>query len=170
MEHMGGLLRGMYRDTLLDANHRLVFDSGWVSNTIVENGRVLLAALMKGEPGAGGIGWMKVGEGLDKWDERPETAAVSLTDLERPYRNKAKIDPEKDISYLDDNNQKTGRPTRRLEVRVVMGQDFPEKEQTCALREFGLFSKDLRMINCVRHPLIQKAASETLIRVVRLFF
>ncbi|MCG9967134.1 hypothetical protein L9W92_03580 [Pelotomaculum terephthalicicum JT] len=55
-------------------------------------------------------------------------------------------------------------------MRAVLGQDFPEKDKTSDLREFGLFSKDLRMINCVRHPLIQKAASETLIRVVRLFF
>jgi hypothetical protein len=170
MENIGGALRGMYRDTLFDEQNRLVFDSGWISNTIVENGRILLAAFMKGEQNIGGICWMKVGKGLEAWGNNPEQPETTLTNLETPYSKKVKIDPETDISYLDDKNNKTDRPARRLEVRVVMGQDFPEKDKTSDLREFGLFSKDLRMINCVHHPLIQKAASETLIRVVRLIF
>lgn len=170
MEDIGRVLCGMYRDTLFDSENRLVFDSGWISNTIVENGRVLLAALMKGEQNVGGISWMMVGKGSEAWGNNPEQPPTSLTNLENPYQNKVKINPAKDISYLDDENNKTGQPTRRLEVRVVLGQDFPEQDKTSELREFGLFGKDLRMINCVRHPVIQKAASETLIRVVRLFF
>ncbi len=170
MENIGGALRGMYRDTLFDAEDRLVFDSGWVSNTIVETGRILLASFMKGEQDIGGICWMKVGKGLAAWGNKPEQPAVTATDLRAPYSKKVPIDSKQDIFYLDEKNNPTGQPTRRLEIRVVMGQDFPEKDKTSDLREFGLFSKDLRMINCVYHPLIQKAAPETLIRVVRLFF
>jgi len=173
MENVGGALRGMYRDTLFDAENRLVFDSGWISNTIVVNGRVLLAAFMKRDQNAGGIYCMKVGMGLETWGSDPEQPATSLTDLATPYKNKVLIDPDTDISYLDGKNNKTDQPTPRLEVRVVLGKDFPEKDKTSELREFGLFGrfgKDLRMINCVRHPPIQKAASDTLIRVVRLIF
>jgi hypothetical protein len=173
MENVGGALRGMYRDTIINAENQLVFDSGWISNTIVINGRVLLAALMKGDQNASGIYCMKVGMGSETWGNNPRQPAVSLTDLVKPYKKQVTIDPETDISYLDDKDNKPDQPTHRLEVRVVLGKDFPEKNKTCELREFGLFGRfdrDLRMINCVRHPIIQKAASETLIRVVRLFF
>lgn len=173
MEDIGNTLRGMYRDTIFDAENRLVFDSGWVSNTIVVNGRVLLASLMKGDPNASGIYCMKVGMGSEEWISNPNQPAASVTDLVKPYKNKVTIDPETDISYLDEKSNKTGQPTHRLEVRVVLGKDFPEKDKTSELREFGLFGrfdKELRMINCVRHPLILKAAQETLIRVVRLVF
>lgn len=170
MENISEGLRGMYRDTLFDSATRLVFDSGWISNTIVENGRILLASFMKGEPNIDGIYLMKVGKGLDAWSNQPEQPAVSATDLTAPYSNNVLIDSKQDIFYLDEKNNQTVEPTRRLEIRVVLGQDFPVKSETSKLREFGLFSKDLRMINCVYHPLIQKAASETLIRVVRLFF
>lgn len=173
MENIGGALHGMFRDTLFDAENRLVFDSGWISNTIVVNGRVLLAALMKGDQNASGISCMKVGMGLEAWGNNPEQPVASLTDLETPYKNTVPIDPKTDISYLNDKNNKTDRPTHRLEIRVVLGKGFPERDKTSELREFGLFGrfdKNLLMVNCVRHPLIQKAASETLIRVVRLVF
>ncbi|MCG9967135.1 hypothetical protein L9W92_03585 [Pelotomaculum terephthalicicum JT] len=64
MENIGGTLRGMYRDTLFNVENKLVFDSGWISNTIVDNGRILLAAFMKGEQNIGGINWMMVGKGF----------------------------------------------------------------------------------------------------------
>lgn len=170
MENIGDVVRGMYRDSLFDAENQQVFDSGWKSNTIVEGCRILLAAFMKGEQNIGGISWMMVGKGSEVWSNTPQQPATSLTSLESPYPDKIKIIPAKDISYLDEQNNKTDLPTRRLEIRVVMGQDFPEAGKTSELREFGLFGKDLRMINCVRHPVIQKAATETLIRVVRLIF
>jgi len=170
MENIGGALRGMYRDTLFDSVGRLIFDSGWIHNTIVKNGRILLASLMKGED-VGGIYCMKVGKGLAEWDNKPEEASDTDTDLTMPYTSPINIIPEQDIFYLDEiTNYKTSIPTSRLEIRVVMKPNFPESNLTSELREFGLFSKDLNMINCVRHPLIQKAASETLIRVVQLFF
>jgi len=169
MENIGKALRGMYRDTVFDSADRLIYDSGWMSNTIVENGRILLASLMKGED-VGGICYMKVGKGLSAWGGEPEAAAASVEDLETPYEQTILIKSDQDIFYLDENGDQTSKPTSRLEVRVAMEQGFPVANQTCDLREFGLFNKDLRMINCVYHPLIQKAATETLIRTIRLFF
>jgi hypothetical protein len=170
MENIGTKLRGMYRDVLYDSVNQLVFDRGWVSNTIVDDGRVLLASFMKGEQGTGGISWLKVGRGLASWGSNPEHPPVTATDLQGPYSEKISINPKQDMFFLDERNNQTPQPTSRLEIRVVLGQNFPQKDRTCELREFGLFSKDMRMINCVYHPLIQKSASDTLIRVIRLFF
>ena len=50
MERIGASLKGIYRDILKGADNRIIHDSGWVSNTIVDNCRVLLAGFMKSEP------------------------------------------------------------------------------------------------------------------------
>lgn len=171
MENIGAALRGMYRDTIYDAENRLVYDSGWDSNRIVVNCRVLLASFMKGVAGTAGISGMMVGSGKPEWDNKPEDPTDALTALVTPYPDKPAFDPAKDISFLDDKNNKTDQPTQRLEITIVLPQNFPEKDKTSALREFGLFGNGYKnMINCVRHPVIQKTSTETLIRTVWLYF
>ena len=180
MENISNNLRGMYRDTLFNSENRLVFDSGWTSNTIVFNCRVLLASLfasfMKGEPVLG-EGYMKVGWGSEDWRSGDLVQPAASQDvLVNEYRNKiVKIDSirylyEDNSPYLDENNE----PYNRLEIKVTLGKNFPNESGHSDLREFGLFGKQKdkkeRMINCVNHPLIQKAETDTLIRVVRLVF
>jgi len=173
MESIGHNLRGMYRDTLFNSENRLVFDSGWTSNTIVNNCRVLLASFMKGEWDAG-ISYMKVGKGSDTWSGIPVQPDVNQTDLLDAYLETIPISSAS-IEYLDVDNASTSTtgPTNRLEIKVSLDKGFPNKTGISNLREFGLFSKrnkDELMINCVNHPLIQKEETDTLIRVIRLIF
>ena len=170
MENIGNSLRGMYRDTLFNSDNRLVFDSGWASNTIVEGCRILLASFMKGDAILG-ISYMKVGSGSGQ----PNT---SLDELVSPYCEQP-VDVE--INYMeDDGNGKlilstSSSPSKWLEITATLDPGFPNKNGCSELREFGLFSKQKHnnkdiMINCVFHPLIQKAETDTLKRVIRLFF
>jgi hypothetical protein len=173
MENVGAALRGMYRDTIYDVENRLVYDSGWKSNTIVVNCRVLLACMMKGT-GASGISGMKVGRGEEAWDNDPGPPPVddkdpTLNKLVNEYVTKQPLAFE--ISFLDGNEKKTDQPTRRLEITVVLPADVPVEGQASPLREFALYGNNgQNMINCVRHPVIQKTAAETVIRTVWLYF
>jgi len=179
VEYIGDSLRGMYRDTLFNAENRLIFDSGWASNTIVYNCRVLLASFMKGESKIG-ISHMKVGWGCNTWIGVPPKPDGTEDQLENAYSETISI---ASMKYLHDENESPfdpEKPNNRLEIKVILYANVPvnpdpNNPEFSPLREFGLFSKQndkaaARMINCVRHPLIQKAKTDTLIRVVRLVF
>lgn len=92
MQKNQSFLRGIYRDILLDRHGQVIFDRGFSSNTIVDNGRILLAGFMKNDPKgpkAVGIEYMAVGQGAKEWsDTDPPPPLESTNKLETPYKEK----------------------------------------------------------------------------------
>ena len=175
MELVRTPIRGMYRDILKGPDGAQLFDSGWVPNTIVDGCHILVAEFMKRTIlpdktlSARGIQYMEVGVGNPDWDNHGEAPRPELDRLVSPYPEK--IDWLK-FTYLDKNDIEVAGPTDRLEISAPMAAQFP-KEETCDLREFGLFASlggNELMINVIRHPLIRKEPQMSLERVVRLYF
>jgi len=178
MEIIGISIRGIYRDILKGPNDNIIYDSGWVSNTIVDNCRNLLAGFMKNDPSESieGIRYLAVGKGLEEWDSSgalpPDSSVIQLVDP-NPF-----IIDVKNLSlvYLKENDEEVKGPTNRLQITATLGTKEPPAVAPLSsypLREFGLFGKfgdDPYMIDCIRHPVIHKDVSATLIRVVRLYF
>lgn len=183
MEKIGASIKGIYRDILKDRDNNIIFDSGWTSNLIVRGCRTLLAAFMKNDhtKTVKGVQCLKVGRGDPAWDtaEGPTPPIDSLTGLvdTNPYSIPV---GSLDLVYLDESDAEVSGPTNRLQVTAALEAGEPPLDpplSTYPLREFGLFgeydggSGALEyMIDCIRHPVIHKDASATLIRVVRLYF
>lgn len=179
MEIIGTAIHGIYRDILKGEDDKIIYDSGWVSNTVVDSCRLLLAAFIKNEQ-TNGIQFLAVGKGLEEWDKTgaPAPDPATTTDLTNRYQERI---PFGDLvfAYLDqnDNELQPGQmPTNRLQITATLKPGYPKPEgllQSYPLREFGLFGKFGNtdyMIDCIRHPVIHKDVSATLIRVVRLYF
>ncbi|NIM18409.1 MAG: hypothetical protein GTO45_41040 [Candidatus Aminicenantes bacterium] len=174
MERIGASIKGMYRDILKGPDNNVIFDSGWGSNMIVDRCRILLAAFMKNE-GTMGIQNLKVGTGNKDWDnEGPPEPDALVIGLEDP--NPVEV-ANLDLVYLNDQDAPVTVPTPRLQITATLGEGEPEPPEphltTYPLREFGLFGKfgdEEYMIDCIRHPVIHKDVSSTLVRVVRLYF
>lgn len=163
-------MKGIYRDILKHPDGRIVFDSGWKSNTIVAAGRTLLAAIMKNDQSRG-IQYLAVGKGEDVWDSKPVPVPDGLLGLVAP----APRDPHQTLNfaYLDATGNGVDKPTTRLQITATLPQGYPAPLQGTAyypLREFGLFGGDGYLINCVRHAVIHKDTAATLVRVIRLSF
>ncbi len=183
MEEKATSLKGIYRDILKDGNDTVIYDSGWQSNRIVDQCRTLLAAFMKNEA-AQGIQKVKVGKGLDAWDDlsdgppHPEATLTQLEDTD-PYVLES---GEWSLEFLDDDDQHSVEPTKRVQVTLSLGENQPPVPEgsvvtTYPLREFGLFGiyndgtdDHDYMIDCIRHPVIHKDTTATLIRKVKLYF
>ncbi len=175
MEDLGTAMKGMYRDILNGPDGSPVYDSGWVPNTIVDSCRVLLAGFMKNELSSG-IQYLAVGQGDEAWDRdgtpAPEATATGLVD---PHPKIIKVaDENLELVYL---GRQENERTSRLQITATFKPGFPAPEAsqtTYPLREFGLFGGDPDgngyMINCVRHPVIPKHKSNTLVRIIRLYF
>jgi hypothetical protein len=177
MEIISASIRGIYRDILKGKGNNTIYDSGWVSNRIVDRCRTLLAAFMKNDQ-PHGIQYLAVGTGLEKWDTTgappPDSSVIQLEDP-NPYKIQVD-DIDFNLVYLNENDVEVDGPTNRLQITVTLGPKEPpavEPLSSYPLREFGLFgkfgSKDY-MIDCIRHPVIHKDVSATLIRVLRLYF
>jgi hypothetical protein len=172
------IIKGTYRDKLLDAGGRVVFDSEWRSNLIVARCRMLIAGFMKNEAQTFGVQKMKVGQGSPAWDVTPPpalnpNAVIKLTD-DKPFT--LSLGPSLVLQYLDDNDNALAQgPSTRIQIVATLGPNQPPALSGNAypLREFGLFgsfkNEDF-MIDYIRHPVIQKDASVTLERRVRLIF
>jgi hypothetical protein len=183
MEIIGRSIKGFYRDILKGADDRLLYDSGWVSNTIVDRCRILLAGFVRNDPlyPTQGIQYLAVGQGLEAWDAEGVPALKpqeiqEITALINQYEP-AILLKELDVVYLDDGDEAVTdpTPTNRLQITATLGPGYPDPapRTTYPLRNFGLFGRfagEDYMINCVRHPVIHKDASATLIRVIRLYF
>lgn len=188
MTQNGISIKGIYRDLLKGPDSRVIFDSGWRSNTIVQQCKVLIAGFMKnGSPS--GIQCLAVGKGKEEWDTQwntanpPGPASDTVTNLENRYSPPITVPPVSpvpgqeylEISYLDESDKVSGKVTNRLQIKATLNPGYPAPIQFNAypLREFGLFGsfggKDY-MINCVRHPVIYKDASATLVREIKLYF
>lgn len=186
MEYLGAQIKGIYRDRLHDEHGRLVFDSGWKSNTIVIGCRKLISGFMMNDASSG-IQHLAVGQGLESWDD--DTPDVPVTDSqlhdqapddEVTLKQNPTDTTYLTMTYLDSNGIETDAITNRLQVTAVLGPGYPEHitdELTYPLREFGLFGKyfngtddEFFMINCIRHPVIHKGLTATLERIVQLEF
>lgn len=175
MEYAGNQLKGIYRDILRDAGGKVTHDSGWIGNTIVERCRILLAGFMKNDP-TDGIHHLAFGQGLATWDSSGTPASdQAATGLVTPY-NPPIAAANLTITYLDESNNEVAAPTSRLQITAILTPGYPAPLApltTFPLREFGLFGRfggTDYMINSIRHAVIHKDASATLIRMIRLFF
>ncbi len=169
-------IQGIYRDRLLDPKGLTISDSGWRCNMIVMRCRVLLSGFLKGDNTALGIQALQVGRGDPNWDKNPPplpdpntlNALVDATPFEIPA-NQLKLE------YLDSADNVAGQPTNRLQITAALGPGVPPPPPNAPfqLREFGLFGQlngVRQMIDYIRHPLIEKDATMTLERKVRLLF
>jgi hypothetical protein len=169
-------LRGMYRDVLRDRHGRVLWERDWTHNAIVVNCRRLLAGFMKGPALSLGIQGLRVGQGLDAWDQ-------TAPPLPTPVQT-AMVDPNPflvplaslQIDFLDGATV-TNTPTNRLQIVATLGPDVPSwpdvNHATANLREFGLVGKlnnNETLINYVTHPVIVKDPSSTLTRTIWLVF
>lgn len=161
-------MRGIYRDVVDDASGRCRHDSGWASNTIMRSAWPLVAALLRGEEGLGGIRFWAVGEGDPAWDVAP---AAASPEIERLH---AEIDREKvgseSMTYLDEQGAASDRPTPRLEISLTFSWPVAR-----TLREFALVGGDAGerpdtgyLVNYVIHRRLDLPAGSKLTRKLRL--
>jgi hypothetical protein len=181
MDVRGISIKGFYRDILKGSDSKVIFDSGWHSNTIVTTCRTLLAGFMKNDSPKG-IQYLAVGQGKQEWDAQwntqtpPAPAPETITKLETPYDPAIKV-TDLELIYLDafDKPAAANTVTSRLQIKATLKPGYPpplSPLKTYPLREFGLFGKfgNDYMINCIRHEVIHKDQSATLVRVLRLYF
>ena len=168
-------IKGIYRDLLQGPDNRVIFDSGWRSNTVVQQCRSLIAGFIKNDSSSG-IQYLAVGKGKEEWDKNQILDPVpdTVMNLESPYPTPLEV-KDLDLCYLDESDNVSNEVSNRLQIKATLKPGYPHPIQFNAypLREFGLFGrfsgKDF-MINCIRHPVIYKDASATLIRTINLFF
>jgi len=170
-------VKGIYKDELLDAGGRVLFDSGWKSNLIVLRCRMLIAGFMKNEARVLGIQTLQFGRGLESWDANPPAAPDPLTTTlvdKTPFVLSS--GPSLVLQYLDNaDNVLAAGPSTRIQIVATLGPGQPAAVtgNTYPLREFGLFGKlgdqDF-MIDYVVHAVIQKDITVTLERKIRLIF
>jgi hypothetical protein len=176
VESIASTIKGVYRDRLFGAGGRLVRDSGWQNNTILNGCRLLLAGFMMNET-ASGIAALAVGQGNPSWDDEgvPAASPAATTGLVNRFNPPIPF-ADLDVVYLDANDQVVAGPGMRLQITATLVPGYPTPVAPATsypLREFGLFGtlngEDI-MINAIRHPVIHKDEASTLIRVVRLYF
>lgn len=175
MENVCGQLKGIYRDILKGKNGNVLHDSGWESNTIVDRCRILIAGFMRNDS-SDGIHHLAFGQGLEAWDDSgPPASNPAATALVTPYATPIPF-ANLTISYLDESNHEVSVPTSSLQLSAILEPGYPAPLaplSTYPLREFGLFGRfggTDYMINSIRHSVIHKDASATLIRMIRLYF
>lgn len=178
-------IKGIYRDILI-RDRKIVHDSRWMSNTIVTRGRTLLAAFVKNDNTRNilGVQYLAVGQGSEAWDNgEPPVPDPGATVLVNPH-DPPIVWSDLDLVYLDETDAVVPGPTSRLQITATLEPGYPAPLPPLTsypLREFGLFGgienldvepvvPEPYMINSVRHPVIHKDESATLIRVIRLYF
>jgi hypothetical protein len=171
------LLKGIYYDRIITAGGKII-GSGWHSNIIVDRCRMLLAAFItRDKLRAKGVKFLFIGKGDESWDIKPPPPPLrsveQLVDI-NPFKIPVK---RKMIKYLDAAGNPTEGPTHRIQITVTLDPGTPppieNNGKTYPLREFGLFGEfDNKeyMIDYVRHPVIHKAADDTMVRTIRLIF
>jgi hypothetical protein len=167
-------LQGYYRDRLLKPGGLEICNSGWRHNLIVMPCRTLLAGFMKNDT-ALGIRSLQVGRGDPAWDAAgapsPDPGTTQLTDAAPFVIPVASLT----LDYLNNVDAVVVTPTNTIQITATLGpgEPTPAGSPPFPLREFGLFGQlgaQPLMIDCVRHPLIEKDGSVTLERKIRLVF
>ncbi len=175
-EKIGSTIKGTYRDILRDAEGHTIEDRGWQNNTILQGFRSLLAGFMMNETAAGITG-LVVGQGDPAWDTdgTPAPNAATTTALIRRY-NPIIPFSELDVVFLNQNDQVIAGPSSRLQITATLNSTYPTATAPATsypLREFGLlarFDGTEILINNIRHPVLHKEETSTLIRIIRLYF
>lgn len=176
MAQISSTIKGIYRDTLYGADGSLREDSGWKANTILNTCRLLLAGFMMNETAAGIVS-LAVGQGDASWDTAgtPPASPSVTTGLVSRFNPPIPF-AELDVVYLDSSDHVVAGPSSRLQITATLLPGYPTSiapATSYPLREFGLFGRlngrDV-MINTIRHPVIHKEETSTLIRVIRLYF
>ena len=187
MSNPGAAIKGFYRDVLTESGRGVIYDSGWHSNTIVDNGRILLASFMKNDQSftLSGVNKLVVGSGDPAWDTAglPTQDKATQSDLVTPAADPPDPPLDVEIAFLEADGSHSTSPTNLLEITAVLEEGYPQPVDgsgldSYPLREFGLFAEvDLGpsglqpfMINWITHPVIHKGPTSSLIRVVRLHF
>lgn len=181
-------IKGEYRD-VLSRNGKVIVDTGWKSNTIVDDYGRFLAALMKKDFGdkVVGIDYMAVGSGSANSAAFKENVIKFFKSgkLDQPYKPTPedwvwanKIEADTMIRYLDEKGNVIVDPneiTNKLEIKVKFGETEPSVD-TLEFREFALLGIDksnpdmMFFINHVDHGLITKDPSMELTRTIELTF
>ncbi len=151
------LLAGTYTDRLYDVSGALVFDHS-SSNLIVYGALDLIGSLLCHQPGAAPIRWFAVGSGNAAWDAAPPTPVPATTGLVAEVFRKPL--EQGDITY---------DPTAKA---LTLQLDLGPNDTVGPLREFGVFGGGAAsarpgsgtLVNYKVHPVIQKAAGQTLDR------
>jgi hypothetical protein len=175
-EHVTVELHGMYRDVMRGPDGRVLWEREWTHNTIVVNCRKLLAGFMKGGGLSLGIQGLRVGQGLDTWDQTspplPTPAQTAMVDPHPFLVGPAALQ----IDFIDGATV-TNVPTNRVQIVATLGPNappWPDNNHAAAnLREFGLVGQlknDETLINYVTHPVIVKDPASTLTRTIWLVF
>jgi len=165
---------GKYRDRLIRAGGAIV-NGDWRSNIVVDRCRQLLAAFVKRDGAALGIQSLMVGRGDPAWDAAMPAPAPGIQQLVDAAPTTIPIAAAA-MSYLDAAGNTTPGPSSRLQITVTLSPGTPPLgggETSYPLREFALFGSfggTPYMLDYVRHPVIHKAAGDTLVRTIRLIF
>jgi hypothetical protein len=161
-------MQGVYRDVLRDRRGRMVMDSGWRRNTIVDVAWPLIAGLLKNDPGLRGILFWAVGAGRAAWDTARTSAARGTVRLTQEV-DRMPVAPE-EIRYIGSDGSPATDPAPCIELGVA----FSWREAR-VLREFGLFGGAATpspgsgiLINYVIHPSVAVPAGQSLTRRLRL--
>lgn len=174
-------IKGVYCDVLKNSHGDTIKKTTWRSNAIVSRCDFLLAALLKGEAGLGGIQYWAVGNGLDTWDGDPPSPSIDTTQLVSEVK---RLDVSSSIIYLQKDPENQGEyiaspdPTNILEIKVeIDGADPAFSGSARSLREFGLIGGEAAgspsreyLIDYVIHPRIDLTDNDTLTRRLRLTF
>lgn len=176
VEKIGSTIKGIYRDILRDSKGRTLEDRGWQRNTILQGFRFLLAGFIKNEA-TSGIKGLVVGQGNPGWDTdgTPAPNPATSTALVNRY-NPIIPFSELDVVFLDQNDQVIAGPSSRLQITATLNSTYPTAiapSTSYPLREFGLlaqFDGTEILINNIRHPVLHKEETSTLIRMIRLYF
>lgn len=161
-------MRGIYRDVVREPGGRMLADTGWRENTIVDSAWPLIAGLLKNDPGLRGILFWAVGAGRAAWD----TAHASVDNATVRLVDEVDRLPVGSMVYMGRDGSPSLSPTACIEVGAAFtwGQDR-------VLREFGIFGGDATpsrnsgtLINYVIHPPLSIASGASLTRRLRFTF
>ncbi|NIM10479.1 MAG: hypothetical protein GTO45_00675 [Candidatus Aminicenantes bacterium] len=182
-------VRGKYRDVLIKCQEP-VLDTGWKSNTIVQDYGLFLAGLMKKEFNRKiGIEYILVGSGSEEFTAFKQKAVDYFnwlnTGASGPYVSEsywiwAKPIESDNVKFLDADDLEVTEVTHRLMIDVTI-QEHEPSEDTFDFREFGLLGIDkdelgkfvtdrLYFINYVTHGQITKDSNMELSRCIKLTF
>lgn len=169
------MLKGHFCDILTDSWGYVRWCSGWRPNLVVQECDLLLAALMKRQPGMSGILYWAVGGGESAWDSAPLVPSPATSQLTRELARQSLAPGQ--LSYINGAGAPSAVPTNRLEITAEFHGDDLVSSGFLSLREFGLFGGDSTnepdtglMIDYVVHPRIDLSQGLILRRRVRLTF
>lgn len=167
-------IKGIYQDRIRRADGT-VRAYGWRSNIVVNQCRMLLAAFMRGQANTFGIEQLLIGQGDPAWDVNPPAPPARTISALVDANPVAVAVAAPNITYLSAAGTVVPGPTSILEISLDLGPGVPPPVGTdpYPLREFALMGRigaaDF-MIDYVQHPVIHKAAGDTLTRTIRLQF